>query len=73
MKLSIYRAIPLVLALDVAALLVSGIPRFKHAHHGLDAVVGEIVWLAFLAGLLALLVLAAIALTRARRARRAHA
>lgn len=70
MKLTIYRLIPIILVLDVAALLVSGIGRFKNAHHGVDFVVGEIAWFCFLAGLVALIALAVLAL--ARRARRTH-
>lgn len=73
MKPSIHRLIPVVLVLDVAALLLSGIPRLRNAHHGVDLVVGQILWLAFLAGLLSLIVLAVVALTRARRARRTDA
>lgn len=69
MKLTAHRTIPAALAVAVAAFLVSGIPRFKNAHHGLDAAIGEIVWIVFLAGLAAAVVLAAIALARTRRAR----
>jgi hypothetical protein len=69
-KLTVHRAIPLVLALDVAALLLSGVGRFKNAKHGLDFVVGEIAWLGFLAGALALLALVAVALTRTLARRR---
>jgi uncharacterized membrane protein SirB2 len=71
MRLSIVRAIPLALALAVAGLLISGISRFKDAHHGVDYVVGEAAWLVFVAGALTTIVLAAVALTR--RARRAEA
>ena len=76
MKLTVHRAIPLVLVLDVVLLLLSGVGRFKNAKHGLDFVVGEIVWLGFLAGALTLLALAAVALARAagrRRTREARA
>jgi hypothetical protein len=75
-KLTVNRSIPLVLAFGVAALLVSGIPRYKNAKHGFDFVVGEIAWLGFLAGALAVLALAAVALVRLlarRRAREARA
>lgn len=64
MKLTVLRAIPLVLGLAVVALLVSGIGRFKNATHGFDYVVGEIAWLGFLAAALALVVLIAVALYR---------
>jgi hypothetical protein len=70
MKLTVHRAIPLVLALDVAALLVSGIARFKNAKHGLDFVVGEIAWLGFLAGTLAVLALTTVAIGRLLARRR---
>jgi hypothetical protein len=61
-----------VLALDIAALFVSGIPRFKNAHHGVDYIVGEIDWLGFLAGALTLLALTAVAVSRLLARRRAH-
>ena len=64
MKLTVYRSIPLVLALDVAALLVSGIGRYKNATHGVDYVIGEADWLGFLVGALTLLVLIAVAVRR---------
>jgi hypothetical protein len=70
MKLTATRAIPIALALAVAGFLVSGIPRYKDAHHGSDAVIGEIAWLVFLAAALAVVVLAAVAV--ARRARRSR-
>ena len=66
MKLTVTRAIPLTLAIAVAAFVLSGVPRFKNAHHGLDAAVGEIVWLGFLIAALGTLVLAAVALYRRR-------
>ena len=37
MKLTVVRAIPIVLVIAVAALFLSGVHRFKTAHHGLDA------------------------------------
>jgi hypothetical protein len=61
MKLTVNRAIPVTLALAVTAFLLSGVGRFKNAHHGLDAVVGEIVWLGFLIAALALVVLVGVA------------
>lgn len=70
MKLTVVRAIPLTLVIAVAAFVLSGVPRFKNAHHGLDAVVGEIAWLGCLVAALATLVLAAVALYR-RRSNRA--
>jgi uncharacterized membrane protein SirB2 len=68
MKLTVVRAIPIVLAIALAAFFVSGVHRFKTAHHGLDAVVGEAAWLGFLIAALAVIVLAAVALHRRRRA-----
>ena len=68
MKLTVVRAIPIVLAIALAAFFVSGVHRFKNAHHGLDAVIGEAAWLGFLIAALALIVLTAVALHRRRRA-----
>jgi hypothetical protein len=73
MKLTVVRAIPLVLVTAVAALVVSGVPRFKNARHGLDYVVGEIAWLGFLIAALALLVLCAVAAARMISRRRSLA
>jgi hypothetical protein len=72
MKLTIHRAIPVVLIVDVALFMASGIPRYKNAEHGVDSVIGEIVWLGFLLGALALLALVGTAGTRAVARRRAH-
>jgi hypothetical protein len=41
-------------------------PRLKNAHHGIDAVVGEIAWLGFLIAALATVVLIAGALYQHR-------
>jgi hypothetical protein len=68
MKLTVVRAIPIVLAIALAAFFVSGIQRFKNAHHGLDAVIGEAAWLGFLIAALAVVVLTVVALHRRRRA-----
>jgi hypothetical protein len=65
-KLTVVRGIPLAALVAVAAFVLSGVPRFKNAHRGLDAVIGEIVWLGFLISALALLVLVAVALYRRR-------
>jgi hypothetical protein len=70
-KLTITRAIPLVVALGLVAFMTSGIGRFKNATHGLDYVVGEIAWLGFLAAVLALVALTAVALYRRRTRGRA--
>jgi hypothetical protein len=72
MKLTVVRAMPLVLAIALATLFVSGIHRFKTAHHGFDAVVGETAWLGFLIAALALIVLLAIVVYR-RASRRGAA
>lgn len=69
MKLSLVRIIPITFAAAVVGIVLSGIPRFKNAHHGVDYVVGEIAWIGFLAAALATLLLAGAALYR-RRARR---
>ena len=66
MKLTTARAIPFTLAIAVAAFMLSGVSRFKAAHHGIDAVVGDVVWLGFLIAALATLVLAAVAVYRRR-------
>lgn len=70
MKLTVARAIPLTLVTAVAAFVLSGVPRFKNAKHGLDYVVGEIVWLGFLVAALALLILVAVAAARLTSRRR---
>lgn len=72
MTLTVVRAIPLTFGIAVIAFVLSGVPRFKNAHHGTDAVVGNIVWLGFLVAALTTLVLLAVALYR-RRARKAAA
>ena len=68
MKLTVVRAIPIALAIAIAGFFVSGVDRFKNAHHGFDAVVGEAAWLGFLIAALAVIVLVAVALHRRRRA-----
>lgn len=73
MKLTVLRAIPPVLAVAIAAFALSGVPRFKNAKHGIDYVVGEIVWLGFLVAALALVVLVGVAGYRYVTARRATA
>jgi hypothetical protein len=70
-KLTIARAIPLTLVVAVAAFILSGVPRFKNAHHGVDAVVGQVVWLGFLIAALATVVLVGVALYRRRSSRTA--
>jgi len=67
-KLTVVRAIPIALAIAIVGFFVSGIDRFKNAHHGLDAVVGEAAWLGFLIAALAVIVLTAVALHHRRRA-----
>jgi hypothetical protein len=64
MKLTVIRAIPVTLVPAAAAFALSGIPRFKNAQHGIDAIVGEAAWLGFLLAALALIVLIAVALYR---------
>lgn len=71
MKLTVLRAIPIAVLLALTALFLSGVHRFKTAHHGLDAVVGEAAWLGFLLAALALVVLVAVALYRRVSQRRA--
>ena len=70
MKLTVVRAIPVALAIAIGALFLSGVHRFKTAHHGLDAVVGEAAWLGFLIAALAVIVLVAVAIYRQRVNRR---
>jgi hypothetical protein len=64
MKLTIVRSIPIVLVTALVLFALSGVPRFKNAHHGVDSIVGEIVWLGFLIAALALVVLSAVTLYR---------
>lgn len=71
MRLTVAQAIPLTLVPAVCAFVLSGVPRFKNAHHGADAIVGDIAWLGFLIAALATLVLVAVALYQRRG--RSHA
>ncbi|MGH3049297.1 MAG: hypothetical protein ACRDLK_03990 [Gaiellaceae bacterium] len=64
MKLTIVRSIPIVGVASLALFALSGVPRFKNAHHGLDYIIGEIVWLGFLIAALAAVVLSAVAIYR---------
>jgi hypothetical protein len=64
MRLTLPRSLALVLALDIVLFLISGIGRFKNAHHGLDYWIGQIDWLAFVVGAFAFLCLAAVAARR---------
>jgi hypothetical protein len=73
MKFTVLRAIPLVIVAAVAALVLSGVPRFKNATHGFDYVVGEIAWLGFLVAALSLLILVAVAAARLISRRRSVA
>lgn len=58
---------------DVSLFMISGIPRYKNAHHGADNVIGNIIWAGFLLGFLTLLVIGATTGIRATRRRRATA
>jgi hypothetical protein len=69
LKLTVLRAIPLTLVLAACLFVLSGVTRFKNAHHGVNAVVGDIVWL--LVAALATVVLTAVSLYR-RRTRALH-
>lgn len=57
-KLGNHRLIAGLLVLDVALLLVSGIPAIKHADDGWRAVVGDVAWIGFIVGAIAVIVLA---------------
>ena len=70
MKLTIVRSIPVVLVAALVLFALSGVPRFRDAHHGLDYVIGEIVWLGFLIAALAAVVLSAVAFYRREACRR---
>jgi len=70
-KLTVLRAIPLALVLAAATFVLSGVPRFKNAHHGADAVIGDAAWLGFLIAALALVALVAVALYQRVTRRRA--
>jgi uncharacterized membrane protein SirB2 len=63
-KLTVLRAIPIAVVIALTTLFLSGVHRFKTAHHGFDAVIGEAAWLGFLLAALALIVLVAVALYR---------
>ena len=74
MKLSKNAALVVLLAVvDVTLFMISGIKRYKDAHHGTNYVISEIVWLGFLLGALTLIVIGVVALVRSRRRHRAHA
>lgn len=66
MKLSVVRAIPLCMIVAIATLALSGVPRFKNAHHGADALVGEASWLCFVLAALTTIVLVAVVAHRRR-------
>lgn len=70
------KTVRLVVALvvaDIALFLISGIPALKDTHHGADAVIGQIVWVAFLLGVAALIATGGVWAARVVRARRASA
>ncbi|MGZ4626578.1 MAG: hypothetical protein ACXV3S_09875 [Kineosporiaceae bacterium] len=59
---------------DLALFMISGIPRYKNATHGVDTGVSNIVWFGFLIGALTLIVtLATVLVRRVVGARRAAA
>jgi hypothetical protein len=63
----------LLAVVDVTLFMISGIKRYKDAHHGANYVISEIVWLGFLLGALTLIVIGIVQLVRSVRRRRAHA
>lgn len=67
MKITVPRLIAALVPTAVALFLLSGIPTFKDAHHGPDAVVGDVGWFGAQAVLLAAAALAVGALVRATR------
>ncbi|MGN6379776.1 MAG: hypothetical protein ACTHNU_12545 [Gaiellales bacterium] len=72
-KLNIYRIMGALLVLDVALLLLSGIPALKNADHGWKLVLGGIGWFGFVAGSVALIAMAITAIVRRGRTGRAAA
>lgn len=48
-------AIVTLAVVDLALFMLSGIPRFRDATHGVNNVVGDIFWFGFLIGALALI------------------
>lgn len=74
MKLSKNAALIILLAaVDVALFMLSGVKRYKNAHHGTDYVISEIVWFGFVLGALTLIVIGVVALVRRGRRHRANA
>jgi hypothetical protein len=69
-KITVNRAIPVVAVVSFVLLMLSGLPRYKHAHGTLDSIVSEFVWLGFLVTALATIVLVAVAVRRAVARRR---
>ena len=66
------RTVLILIALDVALFLLSGIPAIKDADHGAALVLSDIVWFGFLLGLLVLVVTGVLTLINRMRRVRAH-
>ncbi len=66
-KSSIYRIMGALLILDVALLVVSGIPSIKHADDGWKGVVSGVSWGGFLLVAAAVIALAVTTLVRRKR------
>jgi hypothetical protein len=67
---STYRVMGSLLIADVALLVVSGVPAFKHADGGWRNAVGLAAWIGFMAVSVVLLAVAAVAIVRHRRSTR---
>jgi hypothetical protein len=66
-KSNIYRIMGALLILDVALLVVSGLPTIKQAEHGWKGVVGGLSWGGFLLDAAVVIVLATTTLVRRKR------
>jgi len=63
-------AIVALAVVDLGLFLISGLPRFRHATEGTDAVIGNVCWAGFLLGTLALIITGAVVLVRRVRGAR---
>jgi hypothetical protein len=63
----IYKTMAGLFVLDIGLLVLSGVPAFRNAKHGVKDVLGGIGWFGFLLTTLVLVVLAVTALVQRRR------
>lgn len=63
----IYKTMAGLFVLDICLLVLSGIPAFKNAKHGVKDVIGGVGWFGFELTTLVLVILAVTTLVRRRR------